>query len=362
MIKRIVVDPEVKNYALAERVGQKLGIVPEFHTKEELLAEVSSMGLDEMFKRSKQTLFFTENRGSFFKKCPGSKGVVCCNYYTINSVSGCPFDCSYCILQHYIKNNPFISVFLNREKAIEEMEEFLREHDHIRVGTGELADSLALDDLLDETGFFMNAIKEKGWEKRVTFEFKTKSVTVDRLIENFKKNPELDIVVGFSMNRPEFTASEEIDTAPIKERLEAIKRVIEAGMRVAIHFDPVVMLERNLEGYRALCEMIFSSIDSDRVAWISMGGFRHTLSLTAIIKERFPRSTLLAGEMFPSDKDNKLRYLATIRRRFYRVVREEIAKHVKNPPLYLCMEKSFMWDDLSMDLRSMSKGELKEIF
>ena len=350
-IKKIVIDPEFGNAELPHKIAEELALKPEFKTKDELLEEIRKNPGADLFKTAKKVLFFTENKGRFLKKCPGSKGVVCCNYYTINSVTGCPYDCSYCILQHYIGNNPFITVFMNREKAIEEMVSFLAENRFLRVGTGELADSLALDHLLDESGFFIGELSRRSLFDRVQFEFKTKSAEVTRLLEVKDIYPDSNIVTGFSVNIPRFSSNEEPGTATLEERMNAARCLQAKGVKIAIHFDPVIMLEELFEDYMQLIDSIFSRLDPEKIAWISMGGFRHTLALTETIIERNPKSLLLRGEMFPSDSDNKLRYLAFIRRRFYTAFQKRISRFFKNnPPLYMCMEKAFMWSDMKMRL------------
>ena len=350
-IKKIVIEPEFENAELPHKIAEKLSLEPEFMTKEELLDEIRHNPENDLFKTAKKVLFFTENKGRFLKKCPGSKGVVCCNYYTINSVTGCPYDCSYCILQHYIGNNPFITVFLNKEKAIEEIVSFLAENRFLRVGTGELADSLALDHLLDESGFFIGELAKRSLFDRVQFEFKTKSAEVERLLEVKKLYPKANIVAGFSVNIPRFSSREEQGTATLEERMNAARRLQAAGVKVAVHFDPVLMLDDLFDDYMQLIDFIFSQLDQSKIAWISMGGFRHTLALTETIVWRNPKSLLLRGEMFPSDSDNKLRYLAFIRRRFYTAFNERISQFFNvNPPLYMCMEKAFMWSDMKMPL------------
>jgi spore photoproduct lyase len=214
-IKKIVIDPEFRDAELPHKIAENLGLEPEFKTKDELLDEIRRDPGADLFKTAKKVLFFTENKGRFLKKCPGSKGVVCCNYYTINSVTGCPYDCSYCILQHYIGNNPFITVFLNKEKAIEEIVAFLAENRFLRVGTGELADSLALDHLLDESGFFIGELAKRSLFDRVQFEFKTKSAEAGRLLEVKKLYPDSNIVAGFSVNVPRFSMAEEPGAASV---------------------------------------------------------------------------------------------------------------------------------------------------
>ncbi|MBO4440660.1 hypothetical protein J5834_00905 [bacterium] len=348
-IEKLVIDPEFKDAGFPLQVAEKLGLKPRYMTKSELVAEIRENPGEDLFKTAKKVMFFTENRGRFLKKCPGSKGVVCCNYYTINSVSGCPFDCSYCILQHYIENNPFITVFLNRSRAIDEISEFVKENGHIRVGTGELADSLALDFLLDESGFFVSELAKRSLFDRVQFEFKTKSAEIERLLEVKSRYPEADIVAGFSMNVPRFRDLEETGTATIGERLSAALRLQKAGVKVAIHFDPILMLDSLFDEYMELIKTIFTTLQPSEIAWISMGGFRHTLALTETIQRRMPGSFLFRGEMFPSDTDNKLRYLAPVRRRFYKAFFDRISSFFDgNPPLYMCMEKAFMWNDTGM--------------
>ena len=348
-IKKIVIDPAFGEAELPHRIAKKLALKPEFKTKDELLDEIRRNPGEDLFKTAKKVLFFTENKGRFLKKCPGSKGVVCCNYYTINSVTGCPYDCSYCILQHYIGNNPFITVFLNKEKAVDEIVSFLAENSFLRVGTGELADSLALDHLLDESGFFIGELAKRSLFDRVQFEFKTKSAEVGRLLEVKKLYPDSNIVAGFSVNIPRFSSHEEPGTASIEERMNAAEQLQKNGVKVAIHFDPVLMLEELFDDYMRLIDFIFSRLDTEKIAWISMGGFRHTLALTETIVERNPKSLLLRGEMFPSDSDNKLRYLAFVRRKFYTAFNRRISSFFKErPPLYMCMEKAFMWSDMKM--------------
>ncbi len=348
-ITRLVADPRFVNHPLPHSISKQLDIPLETASKEELIADMKEQ--PDMFAAAKQTLFFTENSGAFLKRCPGSRHSLCCNYMTINSVTGCPFDCSYCILQHYIANNPFISVFLNREQAIEEMKEALKTAPFLRVGTGELADSLALDNLLNESGFFLsNIAKHPELTEKVQFEFKTKSVEIARLIQIIHRYPHLHTVAGFSVNIPEIQQSDELYTAPMDARIDAMQQIITAGAKVAIHFDPVIMFPDFIDNYRKLAHTIFSALDINKIAWISMGGFRYSHEMDVTFRTRWPKSILPTGEMFISEEDGKQRYLSTIRTQFYRALRTTIASYYpdNNPPLYICMDKPFIWERCMM--------------
>ncbi len=99
------------------------------------------------FGAAKEKLFLTRHKGEFLKKCPGSEGQVCCNYFVINFASNCPMDCSYCYLQEYLADNPELKVFSNVDDLLTEADELLSRHRRFffRIGTGEITDSLALD-------------------------------------------------------------------------------------------------------------------------------------------------------------------------------------------------------------------------
>ncbi|URA10798.1 SPL family radical SAM protein [Thermospira aquatica] len=347
MIQRLFIDPEV-NPEESERIATRLGLEGQKATKEELVEQAKSLSLEERFRWGKSTLFLTRQKGRFLKKCPGSTGVVCCNYFTINTISGCPFDCSYCILQNYIENNPFITAFVNREDMAEEIEAHLARYGFLRVGTGELADSLALDGILEETTFFLEMITKRGWHDRITIEFKTKSEEIGTLLKAHETYPEVDVVVGFSVNIPRFITTDEHKTASLEQRIKAMKTLQQAGISIAIHFDPIVMIEDFLPHYVTLATDLFSILDQRLIRWISLGGYRHTVSLAPTIERRFPSSVLLAGEMFPSDADHKFRYLHPLRRHFYREMVQTIERVFPGAPLYLCMEKSFLWEEIGL--------------
>src|SRR4029453_9800292 len=80
------------------------------------------------FGGAKKRLFLTRYKGEFLKKCPGSDGQVCCNYFVINFASNCPMDCSYCYLQEYLADNPELKVFSNVEDLLTEADELLSKH------------------------------------------------------------------------------------------------------------------------------------------------------------------------------------------------------------------------------------------
>ena len=54
---------------------------------------------------SKEVLILKEFRGRFFQTCPGTPGMICCNYRVINTCFNCLYDCAYCFLQMYLTHS-----------------------------------------------------------------------------------------------------------------------------------------------------------------------------------------------------------------------------------------------------------------
>src|SRR5574341_1020779 len=135
----------------------------------------------DRFGAAKKTLVLARHKGEFLKKCPGSGGQVCCNYFVVNFASNCPMDCSYCYLQEYLAENPALKVFTNVEDMMVEAEELLTKHPRFmfRICTGEITDSLALEPYI---GFAREVVPFFARQPNVLFELKTKSDCVDGLL------------------------------------------------------------------------------------------------------------------------------------------------------------------------------------
>ncbi|MGH7845556.1 MAG: spore photoproduct lyase family protein, partial [Candidatus Binatia bacterium] len=144
---RVIVEAGSEASPIFRNIRNALPDVP-FDVVESLSAFGSQLRAEpDPFGSGKQDLFLTRHKGEFLKKCPGSDGQVCCNYFVINFASNCPMDCSYCYLQEYLGQNPALKVFSNVEDLIAEADELLSRHRRFffRIGTGEITDSLALD-------------------------------------------------------------------------------------------------------------------------------------------------------------------------------------------------------------------------
>ncbi|MBN1798285.1 MAG: radical SAM protein [Spirochaetales bacterium] len=280
---------------------------------------------------NRHTLLITTAKGETVARCPGSKGHVCCNYLTVDLYLGCMLDCSYCIMQGYLNFAP-ITVYVNNEVAIKKIINIRRRNPGvpIRIGTGEVGDSLALDSLFHLSQDFIKKLAEY---KDLFFELKTKTHFVDHLLE---LEPKGNAVIGFSLNPDIIIASEEKRASSLAERLAAAGKAVRAGYLVSFHFDPIILI-KNWESVYRETVLRLAAFDSRKIAWISLGTMRYTKFLREQMQER----DYLYDEFVPC-RDGKYRYLKPVRERVYMLMKEWISG-IGKIPLYMCMESTGIW-------------------
>lgn len=291
------------------------------------------------YNKRKENLFLINEKYDFFKPCPCTKNVFCCNYSILNTGYGCLYECSYCFLQGYQNVSGIvlpcnISEFLDIDK-IKPVNNNL--FDLPRTGSGEFTDSLLFDDITlfsnEIVGFFKK-------NKNICFEFKTKSVNIDNLL---KLGGSSNIVVSWSVNSEKMIEENEHCAPKLKDRLLAAKKCVQAGYSVGFHFDPVIFYSGWEQGYKKTIDDIFDFIDGKYIKWISIGSLRMPAALKKVIENRFVENTILDEELLLSH-DGKLRYETSLRISLYRCLLEQIRMRSEKVPVYLCMEDVNVWN------------------
>ncbi len=286
------------------------------------------------FGTGKRQMTIMRRRSQFLMACPArSSEFACCGYLVMTLASNCPMDCGYCFLQEYLADNPGFQVYANYTDAFDELERLRRKAPArgIRVGTGELADSLAFDSL---TGISRDLIEYFSRREDLTLELKTKTDEIENLLAI---DPKGRTLVSWTLSPERVFHSTEHRTASPAARIEAARRVLEAGYRVAFHLDPIIAYEGAERDYLDLIGNLFDAIAPSQIALISMGGLRMTPALRAAARRRFPDDPMLVGEEVLAP-DGRFRAFTPLRLKLYSILSERIKKADAKLYTYLCME------------------------
>ncbi len=290
------------------------------------------------FAQGKRTLLLAPRGRRFLRACPCAPTAIGCGYQNLDLIQNCPMDCSYCFLPGYL-NQPGIVVYSDWLRVFAELESL----GNVRVGTGELSDSLALE---RETGF---AHALAAWFIRrggPTLELKTKTADVS-VFRDLATGSEIEhVVAGWTITPARLGRREERLTASVQDRLEAAAEVAGLGYRVALHLDPMTLYPGWLGDHLELLDQALSAVPTDRLAWISLGLMR----VNERVRERMAfraGGSLTVASNFERGFDGKLRYPVQQRVAAYTEILEHIRRRAQEVPVYLCMEESSVWREVS---------------
>ena len=293
-----------------------------------------AMPARDRFGTGKRTMIISRRKTPFLMACPaGSSKFACCGYLVLTLASNCPMDCSYCFLQEYLADNPTFQVYANFADSFDELDRLAHSAPErsFRVGTGELADSLAFDSI---TGISRELIEYFAAHENLTLELKTKTDEIENLIG---LDPRGRVLVSWTLSTDAVYRSSEHRTASPTARIAAARAVLEAGYRVAFHFDPLIAYPGAERDYVRLIDELLDNVPPQKISFISMGGLRMTPTLRTIARRRFPVDPMLCGEDVLAS-DGRFRTFTPLRLKLYRNLAERFQKAGADVPAYLCME------------------------
>jgi len=331
----VFIERDCADSALAARVVRAVArAIPVGYIADAREAVLSDSGARDSFGGGKRRLVIAKRKTPFLMPCPaGSSKFACCGYLVLTLASNCPMDCSYCFLQEYLADNPAFQIYANYADSFDELDRLIASARgrSFRVGTGELADSLAFDSI---TAISRDLIEFFAARENLTLELKTKTDEIENLLG---LDPHGRVLVSWTLSPEAVYRSSERLTAPPSARIAAARAVLDAGYRVAFHFDPLIAYPDAERDYVRLIDQLMDIVPPKEIAFVSMGGLRMTPRLRGIARRRFPDDPMLCGEDVLAP-DGRFRTFTPLRLSLYRTLAERFQKAGACIPAYLCME------------------------
>jgi spore photoproduct lyase len=330
MFDKIFIEDSVKDLEYTKRI---LIFFPKIESKiinktEDIWGRVKKPYLQ---KRETLNLFIGKKEGTLVKEAPDAYGMGKEKHYYFIHAYNCIYECQYCYLQGYF-NTPDIVLFVNHNDIISDMQKITDSEPDSWFHAGEFSDSLALSHLTNEWDEYWDFFKKN---KQAKLELRTKSVNLKSIIN---LEPLKNIYVSFTLAGNKEGKTYDLRTPSVKARLAAIKKLVDKGFIIGIHFDPIVHSENMEQSYETLLQDLAQILPVKQLGYISIGVVRFTKEVFKEVESNYPGSPILT-QNFIKSFDGKVRYSHPMRMWMLNKVKEICIKNkYPSDKIYMCME------------------------
>jgi len=295
---------------------------------------------------TRETLIDRIGDGSIIKRFdktpPAIKqtNVVCPHFLELKWAYGCPFDCAWCYLKGTFRFLPTGTkpVIKDYKKIELHTRRFLSELTTPEIlNTGEIADSLMWEASSKPFSKFIVPMFEQQNKHKVLFV--TKSDNIKNLLEI---NPHKQVIVSFSLNEDEVARRWERGAPSVDRRIEAGRKVGQAGYEVRIRIDPMVPVLDWKTHYANLIDQIFTNFVPARITLGSLRGLQSTINGAT---DKSWREYLKESSNWGKKVEFNTRY------EMYARLISQLKKKYNYKEVALCKETLAMWAKLGMDYR-----------
>lgn len=319
------------------------------------IAEILDSAITGRLK-SQIPVFFDKNTGNQtkvedgtiivqFEKTPPpveKTDVVCPHFMELKWATGCPYDCAWCYLQGTFRHFKYGTrpYFKDRSMIHDHVRFFLQTYPPRILNSGELCDSL-MRDPKSKTTFpeFIIPIFENQNPAGHKILFLTKSDRVDDLLGIEKHD---HAIMSFTLNALPVSERWEKGAPPTPRRIEAAKKVFDAGYETRIRIDPMVPIEGWKEHYLSLVDRVMNVFLPERITLGSLRGLQST------INEATDKSWV---EYLSERSGWGLKIPLGQRFEMYKVVIDHLKEKYDYVDVGLCKETLEMWQTLDMNWR-----------
>lgn len=242
----------------------------------------------KFYREGKKTLVVGVKKSGKFQSCKPSAN------WQLPLYSGCMGQCEYCYLNTNLGDKPYVKVNVNIEEILNQAQKYINE----RLPQKTIFEGSATSDPLPlepYTNSLKKTIEFFADNPNGSFRFVSKYSDVDTLL-GIKHNNKTEI--RFTLNTQKVITSYENATAAINLRIEAAKKVAQAGYPLGFIIAPVFIYENYKDDYKRLLldlrESLPESLEHPLI--FEVISHRYTTRAKNIITQIFPNNSLPMNE------------------------------------------------------------------
>ncbi|WP_330617877.1 spore photoproduct lyase [Mobilitalea sibirica] len=286
--RRILFEKDTLSYEIGHNIyhyfkdNQNVEIINLYNNK--IKEHIPGDKLYDLYREGKNTLVVGIKKGMKFQSCKPSA------HYQLPLMSGCIGHCQYCYLNTNLGDKPYMRINVNVDAILDQVQKYINE----RIPEETIFEGSATSDPVPIEPY-SNALKHMieffGENEKGRFRFVTKYTDVDTLLDiNHKNRSE----IRFTLNTNKVIREYEMRTPSMERRIEASKKVIEAGYPVGYIIAPVFLYKEWQKDYLELLDLLKTSLPKKRMHPITFEVISHRYTTRAknIITEVFPENTL----------------------------------------------------------------------
>nr|WP_319489216.1 spore photoproduct lyase [uncultured Caproiciproducens sp.] len=247
--ERIYYEPEALSYELGERLKQKFSQVP--------WTPIASHNNIEEMRRNSNSEFGHMKRYLIIGIRKTHKYVVnhkISDFLVPYTSSGCSAACLYCYLVCNYNKCSYLRLFVNREQMLGKlMKTAAASPEDLTFEIGSNSD-LVLENTITEN--LVWTIENFGKNEKGFITFPTKFDMVDPLLNLEHRGR---TIFRMSVNPQEIIQKVEFGTSPLKNRIQALNKMCDAGYRVGLLIAPVVLMD----GWPALYTQLIQQLSDE---------------------------------------------------------------------------------------------------
>lgn len=250
------------------------------------------------------------------------------DYLVPYTSSGCIAMCLYCYLVCNFNKCSYLRLFVNREEMLDKIIKVANKSDNeLTFEIGSNSD-LILENTI--TNNLVWTIENFRNSPKGILTFPTKFDMIDPIL-NLNHNGK--VIVRMSVNPQEIIKQIEIGTSPLKNRVEAINKLKQAGYKVGILIAPVVFVENWEKIYEELIQYLYENLSKEAKKDIFFEIIFMTYSYVhrMINQDAFPDAiNLYNQELMTVRGRGKYMYKKEIKQEGEKFFREQLKKYFPN--------------------------------